>query len=252
MFLRQNAIGWVSGDKLTAPQINGIDVNLSRALDGNAGGTYAPSAQVVIGGAGLKTTVAEIAGTASITGVVTATGAITASDLTMSGTNRVKLASRSITRVVDCASWSFTAGEWVTGTNGMGVSDASVGPHQLMMPLHIPHGATLTKVGMLVDCPGHGGSWPPAVAPTFGVWRSSLADGAASAIVAAATTDSLAVQATYEAIRWFETGTLSEVIDRTTARYTARYTSEGSTNAQSGTKVLAVRVIYTIAAYDED
>lgn len=55
-FSRAKSAGWAFGELLTSTQMNTIDLNQSRALDGNAGGTYTPSAAVDIGNAGLKLT----------------------------------------------------------------------------------------------------------------------------------------------------------------------------------------------------
>lgn len=42
-FARANALGWADYETLTATQANTIDINISRAVDGYAGGVYAPS-----------------------------------------------------------------------------------------------------------------------------------------------------------------------------------------------------------------
>lgn len=52
MFTRANAFGWSQGDKLTPVQINWIDVNQSRALDGVWGGNYTLGATLSLGGTG--------------------------------------------------------------------------------------------------------------------------------------------------------------------------------------------------------
>jgi hypothetical protein len=52
-FTRAKMAGWSLGEKLTSAQQNQIDTNQSRAIDGHAGGTYTPSAPIVIGGSGL-------------------------------------------------------------------------------------------------------------------------------------------------------------------------------------------------------
>jgi hypothetical protein len=49
-FTRVNPGGWVSNDLITVAQINGIDVNQSRAVDGTGGGVYTPSADIDIDG----------------------------------------------------------------------------------------------------------------------------------------------------------------------------------------------------------
>lgn len=46
--------GWIAGSTITPTELETFDQNLSRALDGYAGGTYAPSSLLEIGGSGLK------------------------------------------------------------------------------------------------------------------------------------------------------------------------------------------------------
>jgi hypothetical protein len=53
-FSRYNPSGYNPGDKLPAACINQHDLNLTRALDGYAGGTYAPSARLIINGGGMS------------------------------------------------------------------------------------------------------------------------------------------------------------------------------------------------------
>lgn len=53
-FTRANPGGWVQGNVLTPAQINQIDINHSRAVDGNAGGTYAPATPIVVNGGGME------------------------------------------------------------------------------------------------------------------------------------------------------------------------------------------------------
>lgn len=61
---RANGSDWAFNDELTFAQINHIDSQLPFAIDGNAGGTYAPSGLISIGGSGLRVTTAL-----SVTGV---------------------------------------------------------------------------------------------------------------------------------------------------------------------------------------
>lgn len=56
MFSRLNPTGWAPGDELTAAQINGIDVNQSRAIDatnGSQGSQYTPTSVINVGGSGV-------------------------------------------------------------------------------------------------------------------------------------------------------------------------------------------------------
>lgn len=49
-FTRANPAGWALYEVLTSTQMNAVDVNVSRALDGNAGGNYTPSSDLKVHG----------------------------------------------------------------------------------------------------------------------------------------------------------------------------------------------------------
>lgn len=46
-FARVNPLGWALYEVLTSAQMNALDINMTRAVDGFAGGTYSPSAPLV-------------------------------------------------------------------------------------------------------------------------------------------------------------------------------------------------------------
>jgi hypothetical protein len=53
-FARINGPGWATNDKLSSSQINALDIDHAAAVDGGAGGTYAPSAPIIVGGSGMQ------------------------------------------------------------------------------------------------------------------------------------------------------------------------------------------------------
>ena len=80
-FTRALPAGWADGvDPITAPQLNQIDVNISRALDGAAGGTYLPNGALVLdGSAGVTVGTGitfTVAGSLSMSGTQTQTGGL--------------------------------------------------------------------------------------------------------------------------------------------------------------------------------
>ena len=80
-FTRALPAGWTDGvDAITAPQLNQIDVNISRALDGSAGGSYLPNGALTIdGSAGVNVTTSNtltVAGTLAMSGTQTQTGGL--------------------------------------------------------------------------------------------------------------------------------------------------------------------------------
>lgn len=48
VFVRSNLLGWAFGEVLTSAQMNALDINMTRALDGQDGGTYNPSAALTL------------------------------------------------------------------------------------------------------------------------------------------------------------------------------------------------------------
>lgn len=80
-FSRAKPTGWTDNvDTITAAQINQIDLNQSRAIDGNAGGTYTPSGALTLGGSagvtiGASNTLA-VAGALNVSGTETVTGQV--------------------------------------------------------------------------------------------------------------------------------------------------------------------------------
>lgn len=71
-FSRAKPTGYTDDiDTLPADEINTIDINQSRALDGTAGGPYAPSSALVIDGQGIQTNKLELDGDVDVkTGAV--------------------------------------------------------------------------------------------------------------------------------------------------------------------------------------
>jgi hypothetical protein len=62
--------GWAFGEVLASSEMNDFNTDHPNAVDGAAGGTYAPSSAITVGGSGLTTT-----GTLTATGAVAFSGA---------------------------------------------------------------------------------------------------------------------------------------------------------------------------------
>lgn len=80
-FSRAKPTGWSDNvDTITAAQINQVDLNQSRAIDGNAGGTYTPSAAITLAGnAGITigaSNTLTVAGSMVVSGTETVTGQV--------------------------------------------------------------------------------------------------------------------------------------------------------------------------------
>jgi len=207
-----------------------------------AGGTTIPSGGSLTCNAG-----STIALSATVT---QPGGTVTFSDFTMSSTNNVKLASRSITRVQDKQAPLFLASEFTASASApMGYTDTATGK-VISFPLHVPHGAALTAVSITIDPPNaHGGAVMPTTPATLEIVRLS---GGTEASVG--TQVDVGPTATYEAKHDLTVSGISDgVLNRATAQYFARLTTETGGTAISGTLVYPIlKVTYTTTGYEED
>lgn len=279
-FVATPSLAFITGHQLTPETANYWRVAISQAIDGSGGGTYTPTVPIIIGGAqGLRIgsggvltilsggtvsvpsggTVSAAAGstvtltgtntlngTNTVSGTTTISGATTADNFTMSGTNKVKLASRSITRVQpfhfrtsDTTVWNIN-----DAGNGIQLLDSAV---TLLTPVRPPHGVVLTGATLYIQPAAHGAL--PATMPQFSV-RSVSATGGQSILGTA--TDSSANVAAYNAAHTISISGLSHTVDRTTLRYFVRVVGEGGANFAANLIVAQVALTYTITEYDED
>lgn len=198
-FTRAKSTGWTAGiDKITASQINQIDVNQSRAVDGTGGGVYQPSAVIEIQGtAGLK-----INGSSSAA--------------------RVQYGSRSLTRTQD--------GILINLNTGATYTPAAIGVGQQGAQLleRMPNGATLTAVTAYHNS---GSATPPATPVQITVSKTDITTGTTSAI--GATTPDPTAGASYGAHHGWSVSGLSEVIDRTKYVYKVIFDGEAGGGSSS-------------------
>jgi hypothetical protein len=171
-------------------------------------------------------------GATTVTGTTALNGVTTATDLTMTGTTKLKLASRSITRVQSSQAVTDDDGSWVLD-NASGkllqIADDSIA--RVVSPLRVPHGSTLTAVSMsIAPAVGHAGL------PSTKL--GSLPDPSTTVLE-------------YEATHPVPIS-LSTVIDRTTKRYFAALSGEADTNFLVNLLYIATKATYTTTAYDED
>src|SRR5262249_40715218 len=83
------------------------------------------------------------------TSVINMQGTATFSDLTVTGTGKVKLSPRSVTRVSELPPHQFSSIYWMPGASTQLIMQnvtSDPGQYSLLLPLHVPHGATLTSV----------------------------------------------------------------------------------------------------------
>lgn len=83
---RANSLGWGYNEIFTSAQCTLMDQNIEKALDGAAGGTYAPSAAIIIGGSGLHVTGAFVGAACTLASVDIGSGAIVANSTSVAVT----------------------------------------------------------------------------------------------------------------------------------------------------------------------
>lgn len=274
-FTRANPSGWTTRTQITTTQINALDINASRGIDGTAGGSYSPTSPIVIDGSGLDvtstlsaaqldvtTTVGvgthlTVGGNTSLTGTLGVTGALTAnsvSSLTMSGTGKVSLATRSVTRLLPLDGYFYDT-QWYMSLFTY-VCNIST-PAPLFLPLRVPHQATLTSVAVCVIGAASLGALPGApirLSVTKRTLPVNILDDNESSfagtetLVGSEVDDPVANLTDFQDAHWI-TWTGSSVCNRETEMYYATVTSHDTADLM---KVGGLKITYSISAYDED
>ena len=245
---------------IPAAFLNKVRTELARAIDSN-GGTHTATTKLEILGAGADI---EIGGDPasrtflSAGGGIRITGELRATDvdvLTMSGTDRVGYASRTITRVHHVRDTVADPAYWELSTSSTLGSDDLVPhwttPHQapqqrLWIPFSVPHGATLDEVAVLV-VPPEGHVSVPAAPPAIDVFSQEplqkFTVGDATLLGTGTFSGDLT---TYENGFWLAAAT--DYAHEGDALLWARIKTE---ETDDGLKVLALRTTCTVTSQDE-
>jgi hypothetical protein len=177
-------------------------------------------------------------------------GTITVDNFTLSGTNKVKLASRSITRACELTPTADPT-EWLCDTvSGTGKWFALGNAAEILtQPIHIPHGATITGVSVYVQGDsGHVGL--PATPPKFYIHETDVTDGTVTSY--GPYTDASASTGAFQAVHAISSGVISVSVSRAASRFCLALSTESGANAKTLLGYLGARVTYTTTAYDED
>lgn len=178
-----------------------------------------------------------------ISGTQTITGAKTFDNITVSGTNKYKVASRSVTRTQTALLHNVTANVWDAGNINVNATASAVQDLN-----RIPHGATLTAVTTYHDR-DNTGNLPGTLRVTLGLWKRNIVTGAITAI-GITTEDPTSDVGDYEAHHGFSISGLSEVIDRTAYVYYAIFSGEMGTNS-TFTSWFGCTATFTVTNNDE-
>jgi hypothetical protein len=265
--------GWGTNNKLTSPQANQLDVNTTYALDKRSGQTDTLASVVTVtgaltvnggltvganplsvtaaatfsGGLTISTNPLSVTAAATLSGTTTLSGAVTASNFTMSGTNRVKLAGRSITRVVPALFRPNTA-NWTEADNAVTFQTTDALFANGDVSLVVPDQATITQVRAWIEpASGHGAS---LVSPPFlALMQKASTSGITSQL--ASTFDTYGGAGSYETVHAVTISGLGIVISRSAARLSLHFQSEFGTGAVAGLKLHAFDVTYTVTSMDD-
>lgn len=176
----------------------------------------------------IRDTMAKLASPNTWMGIQTFLGAVFMSDLTMSGTSKVKLESRSVTRRSRAAPF----GAVNFSINDGYVEQSSTSASQVSWELDVPDGATLTAVTIEVQ-PNIHPSNRPGTMPKLRVLRTA-ANQITGQIVGSVATDLSGSHTAYNGQHPITVTGLSELIDRSQYNYWARLDGETGSDAMTG------------------
>lgn len=210
-------------DTISATEANAIGVALTRAVDGVGGGTYTPASTISI------------------------------SDLTISGSAKVKFTSRTIARASQGACVSATGANGWTFDPGTDLwTSATTSACLLRVPVEIPNAATITLIQVWYDGFGGHAAFPggaPAQKPR--VYLKSYEINTQSLTTHGTYADASATAGAYEAPHVISSGAISITVDKGNRRYWLVVESESGANAIAGAQFLGAYVAFTSAAYDD-
>jgi hypothetical protein len=223
-------VGYAFGEVLPSSDMTTIAANMPKAVDGSAGGTYTPGTAITINGSGIVT-----------------------SSLTCSGTTKLKLASRTLTRIQPIFPDLFSGGGVATCTRAVNFAfrdtkAASPGTIWLMPLTKLINGATLTKIDMSID-PANGRAGNLGTCPKFEIFTQTTAGVTAS--LGTSTDATAGVIPAYEAIHNLTKSGLASVIDTTTYAYWLVVTGESGANYTQNLLYLGVLATMTVTEYSE-
>lgn len=178
---------------------------------------------------------------------VTLSGTTTASNLTISGSNKLKVASRSVTRTNEHP--FYFKQDWaVDSLGGYFVATTATATNPAFCDLHVPHNVTVTNVTVhLKGASGHGAL--PANMPTISVLE--IASNGYT-VIAGAQADTSSTVANYENTHTVSVSDfMAAPADRTIHKYRLSVSNEAGTGSAAGLTIYLVTLTYTVTEYDE-
>ena len=256
-FSRYNPSGYNPGDKLPAACVNQLDLNLTRALDGYAGGSYTPSVAISIGGQGLSVSGNFACGNALLTGTV-GFGAASATTVAAGGSFSFEsgaglgLAARAN---ATCTAYTRTAWFNASTTGTFDAADYAISNEQatrywyalktsacyLYLPVTmVPLASAITEITAYIE--GYAGHADlPAVMPSVSLVYQAL-DGSATTL-SGSQSDTSATTGAYQTVHAVTLTGLN--IQPTNYPWEILITSESGANSVTGMAVYSVGITWS-------
>jgi hypothetical protein len=238
-FSRGKPTGFVTGDRLTAAQINTIDLNQSRAIDGYEGGDYTPASslrfmsQVKIGSTGYLGVESGgefelAAGATMVLGDITDTSCATYNGRTFLTPAKVGQTSGNI-----IPDYGSTYSCWTQSTATSGA---------LLLPLDsVPRIATVTNIAVRLKGAG-GHAALPSTPPSIEFMSHDYLDGGLTQL--AIQVDTSATPGAYETAHYISTPAVSVSMNQLLG-FVVRLKGESGDNALADLQFFSVIVYWT-------
>lgn len=252
---RVKPAGWGFGEQLSSAQCTELDEHITRAVDGQDGGAFTPTAPITIGGSGVTLTSTDniLSGTLTVDGDIQLDAVLEVGDglgsVTFEGTTgRPLLGSRQLVRVQSTLP-SYNPSEWAT--NGGVSCIASVTTVATMTHLlDLPHGSQLNEVNITVQGVMSGATMPTSM-PTLKIWKRPYNNPAATSQIGVTVTDTSPDRTAFEAVHALDLDGLTETIDRTLNMYYVQVTSPNGGNTAAGFTVQMPCATFTVTQMDD-
>ncbi len=236
---------WYFGASL----INYSDTILQGTVSSNLGFITGSNISMASGTTFNCASTVSLSGAVSVSSSLTITATATASNLTMTSTNRLKLASRAVTRTMAVGFIPATSG-WSLQADALGTPVTTANTNQYgCFPLSLPDGAVVNSLIVWVEGgAGHAGA--PANLPGVSLFYKQISAGGTGSVLGTKT-DTYGSAPAYENVHGIQITSISHTVVRNLARLAIYVQTESGANALSGFKVHGAEVTYTVTSMDD-
>ena len=262
---RAKPAGFSPGTRLLASELNTIQDEYIKAVDGYGGGTYSLTAPLVLSGNILIDSTSSVScidlytDNLNVVGTVNTYEAIVGTDLDVGGEITLPSVSKNVDVVMTMpclflgtglvpSQWVYTSTtgtpygiKWIQGDVGLGPDD-----QRIAFTLPLLRGGSITNIAMYLSGNGGGGGPHSALPANLPRIRLLKLDSTTRAVsVLSTTTDAPASPGAYDTLHWLTSTSFTEVYDPSN-QYLIEIRGENGTNAlDNALAVYALRVSYT-------